>query len=215
MLSLLSSAPAFLSIIPSTLALTTPYKPTAECPILGPIWPPSTHNLTSSNAFANAVAAFPSTLEALFAAGAIDPATSTFALDVYSTRTNASIYSHFHLANGSAATAGPDALSGGVLDDATVFRTGSVSKLHTVYAILVAAARGLEVFEAKVTEYVPELAGPAGGYPENFDPLTRIKWDEITIGALASQQGGVSALCKSKRPLRGQAVVPVFEKQSM
>lgn len=193
--SLRSHASALLTILPSTLALTTPYEPTAECPILGPIWPASTHDLTHSTAFANAVTAFPSTIEALFAAGVIDPSTSTFALDVYSTTTNASIYSHFHLANGSAA-AGSDTLSAGVLDDETVFRTGSVSKLHTIYAILVAGEKGLEVFEEKVTKYVPELAGPEGGYPEDFDPLTRIKWDEITIGALASQQGGVSAPCK-------------------
>ena len=39
-----------------------------------------------------------------------------------------------------------------------MFRTGSVSKLHTVYAILVAGGKGLKIFDEKVVKYVPELA---------------------------------------------------------
>ena len=90
----------------------------------------------------------------MFDAEVIDPTTSTFALDVFSTRTNSSIYHYSHAATS------PDwdgSLSAGVLDDQTVFRTGSVSKLHTVYAILVAGGKGLKIFDEKVVKYVPEL----------------------------------------------------------
>lgn len=80
-----------------------------------------------------------------------------------------------------------------------------MSKLHTVYAILLAAKaqgrKGLEVFDDPVGKWVPELlpgaedkegadAGDEGGAVE------RIKWEEITIGALARQMGGAGGPCK-------------------
>lgn len=191
MLTTLSSAAALFTLFTTT---THAYnlQPTEECPILGPIFPPSTFSIPSSSAFDSAVATFPDTIQALFDAEVIDPSTSTFALDVYSTETNSSIYSHFHLATGEGAN---DTLSAGVLDDETVFRTGSVSKLHAVYAIILAGGKGLDVFSDKVVKWVPELLQSAEEL-EDFDPLTQIKWDEITIGALVNQQGGVSAPCK-------------------
>ena len=70
-----------------------------------------------------------------------------------------------------------------MLNDGTIYRIGSVSKLYTVYAIL--ANAGMEVLDHRVTRYLPELAGNAGS-----DPLQRIRWEDVTVGALASQLGG-------------------------
>ena len=70
-----------------------------------------------------------------------------------------------------------------MLNDDTIYRIGSVSKLYTVYAIL--ANAGMGVLDHPVTRYLPELAGNSGS-----DPLQRISWEDVTVGALASQLGG-------------------------
>ena len=67
------------------------------------------------------------------------------------------------------------------MDDESIYRIGSVSKLYTAYAIL--AASGIKVMDRPVTDYVPELLG---GSDSNT-----IDWKEVTIGALMSQQGGI------------------------
>ncbi|KAJ5832048.1 hypothetical protein N7474_000359 [Penicillium riverlandense] len=69
----------------------------------------------------------------------------------------------------------------------TVFRVGSVSKLFTVYSLLVRG--GFDVFDDPVTKYVPELR--EAGLNSNFDPLEDVSWEEVTVGALASQLSGI------------------------
>lgn len=96
MLSVGMTALALLARLPSTLAS----QPTEECPILGPLWPSSTYSITKSSAFAAAKENFPATIESLFDTGVLNRSTATFALDVYSTQTNESIYSYFHTAEG-------------------------------------------------------------------------------------------------------------------
>lgn len=92
---------------------------------------------------------------------------------------NESIYSYHH-----AAPALNGSLTAGVLNDKTIYRIGSVSKLFTVYAIL-AKAGGLHVFEEPVTKYVPDLAGNVGA-----GRTEKIVWEDVSVGALASQMGG-------------------------
>lgn len=149
--------------------------PTDDCPILGPAFP-SDFDLTNSTAIKKAISTFPDLVDKVFDSGVINRSDVSFAIDVFSSETNASIYSYAH--------SGEDLksfLTGGVLDDGTIFRVGSVSKLHTVYALL--AVAGLEIFEHPVTKYLPEL-----GCEDS--PGNRIAWDEVTVGALASQMGG-------------------------
>ena len=66
-----------------------------------------------------------------------------------------------------------------------------MSKLFTVYAILVAGG-GLTTLDIPVTRYLPELIKEG-----NVDPLKNIKWEDVTIGALASQQGGSAQFRKN------------------
>lgn len=69
-----------------------------------------------------------------------------------------------------------------------MFRTGSVSKVYTAYALLIAGGKGMAIFDDKVTKYVPELMREEA---EELDPLTQIRWEEISLGALVNQEGGV------------------------
>jgi CubicO group peptidase (beta-lactamase class C family) len=88
------------------------------------------------------------------------------------------------------------------VDELTIGRAGSVTKLFTVYALLVMA--GIGVFDKPVTDYLPELRrAPASSSSSSSSVnkggklLDRIRWEEITIGALTSHQagsGGVRAL---------------------
>lgn len=170
---LLSLSTTFLILLP--LAHTS--QPTAECPLLGPSFPAS-FNISNTAAFQDAVTSFAPALNNLFDAGTLNRTGTSFAIDVFSAETNASIFSYAH--SGEALNA---ARTAGVIDDDTIFRIGSVSKLYTVYAIL-ANAGSLDVFDELVVKYVPELV-QHGEVGENT-----IEWNEVTIGALAAQMGG-------------------------
>ena len=80
-------------------------------------------------------------------------------------------------------------MSTGKLDDGTAFRVGSVSKLFTAYAIL--AKEGFDVWDRPVTEILPELSGN-----NKSEPLERVIWEDVTVGALLSQQGGSGGVRK-------------------
>lgn len=72
----------------------------------------------------------------------------------------------------------------------TVFRIGSISKLFTVYTLLLRG--GFDVFEDPVTKYVPELRKESS----DFNAVEDVDWDEVTVGALASQLSGILRDCK-------------------
>lgn len=152
--------------------------PTEDCPNSGPALS-SDFNLGDTDAFQNAVAAMPEQIEALMASGQLSSNITTFSLDVFSTVTNESVYSYHH-----AAPALNSTLTTGKLDDRSVYRVGSVSKLFTAYAILNVA--DIAVFNHPVTQYLPDLAGNKGP--------GKIIWEDVTVGALASQQAGAGGM---------------------
>lgn len=150
---------------------------TDEVPLIGPAFI-SNFDPSSSSAIHDARMKVPRQIENLFSKGTLDRTDLAFHIDVFSAATNRSIYSYSHV--------GKDAnrsLTAGVLNGKTISRIGSVTKLFTAYAII--AKGGMEVFAQPVTKFLPELAGNPSD-----DPLERISWGDITVGALASQQAG-------------------------
>ncbi|EXK26179.1 hypothetical protein FOMG_17222 [Fusarium oxysporum f. sp. melonis 26406] len=79
-------------------------------------------------------------------------------------------------------------LISGSLNEDTVFRVGSVSKLLTVYTLL--AEVGMKRMNDPVTKWVPELAHAAR--KNKGDPTRKVQWDEITIGQLSGHLAGIS-----------------------
>lgn len=129
--------------------------------LLGPSFISNFDN-SKSQAINEAKSEFPNIIESLFSSGDLNRTDLIFAVDVFSVSTNDSIYSYYHVGEGQEYT-----LSAGRLDDQTVSRIGSVSKLFTAYAII--AQAGIEVLSHPVTRYLPEFASNS-----TSNPLRRI-----------------------------------------
>lgn len=150
---------------------------TDEVPLIGPAFI-SNFDPSSSTAVHTAKSKFPRLIENLFSEGTLNKTDLAFSIDVFSAATNKSIYSYSHVGKDANQT-----LTAGVLNDKTIARIGSVTKLFTAYALI--AKGGMEVLSQPVTKFLPELAGNSSD-----DPLLRIRWEDITVGALAAQQAG-------------------------
>lgn len=150
---------------------------TDQVPLLGPSFI-ANFDSSKSQAINEAKSEFPGIIEGLFSSGDLNRTDLIFAIDVFSASTNDSIYSYYHVGEGQ-----EYALGAGRLDDHTVSKIGSVSKLFTAYAII--AQAGIEVFSHPVTRYLPELASNS-----TSNPLQRIDWNDVTVGVLLSQQAG-------------------------
>jgi CubicO group peptidase (beta-lactamase class C family) len=104
----------------------------------------------------------------------------------------APLFQHHHTAAVRNTTAGTRA----PVDGDTVYRVGSVSKAVTTLALLRELARGGRVaWDDPVTKYLPELAAAAGNSTTSgdgdADTVERIRWNQVTLQALACQLGGV------------------------
>jgi CubicO group peptidase (beta-lactamase class C family) len=85
------------------------------------------------------------------------------------------------------------------VDGNIVYRLGSVTNVFTVLAFL--AEAGDIDWNQPITKYIPELAKLDDRSDSNdFDSVGETDWDDITIGALASQVSGLGRDCKSLRP---------------
>ncbi|KAJ4328991.1 hypothetical protein N0V84_000563 [Fusarium piperis] len=171
---------------------------TDNVPLLGPAFV-NNFDISKSKAIEDAKAQFPGLIEELFDSEELDKDGLIFSLDVFSAHTNSSIYSYKHVGKSQ-----EKALTAGNLTDATVSRTGSVTKLFTAYAII--AKGGMEVFSHPVTRYIPELAGN-----KSENPLDRIDWDEITVGSLLSHQAGTGGATDLLVKLLNATTEPTIE----
>lgn len=175
---------------------------TDETPLSGPSFL-ANFDPSEAQAVQDAIANFPDVIEGLFSDGTLVRDDLIFYIDIFSSATGGSIYSYGHVGDGQ-----EDALTAGALDEHSIARVGSVTKLFTVYAIIKHA--GIGVLAHPVTEYLPELAGSN----RNASSLDQIDWDHITVGALASHQAGVGgAVGTCKKPV-GNANVKLMNDRS-
>jgi CubicO group peptidase (beta-lactamase class C family) len=170
-----TSALAISILIGESLAQTAP-----NCPLWGPVYPAPV-NVLKSTIVPKAASALKESLESALKNGTLGASNSSFHLSVFSTD---SVLLDFSFA---APGAG---LTSGVLDRNTIFRTGSLGKFLTVYALLIAT--GMRYINDPVTKWVPELTAADDGSDVNV-----VRWQEITIGALASHMAGLTKECKS------------------
>jgi CubicO group peptidase (beta-lactamase class C family) len=155
-----------------------------NCPILGPAYP-AVARLSSSPTLNVTKAAFEKALAQALSSGQFDSSTTSFSVQVFSTHDNEPIYEYYHTALSANAS-----LSSSQVGPGTLYRIGSISKLVTVYTIL--SKLSDRYWNEPVTNYVPELA--ATGY-QRSNSINNVEWSEVTLGALASQMGGIGRDC--------------------
>ncbi|KAM0228445.1 hypothetical protein ACHAP5_011940 [Fusarium lateritium] len=148
-------------------------------PLIGPSFLPN-FDISKSEYISEAKDQLPSLIEKAFESKVLNKTDLIFSVDVFSAATNDSLYSYYHVGD-----TYKDTLTKGKLSQDTIFRTGSVSKMFTVYAII--AKAGMRVLSEPITVFLPELLGNSSS-----NPIERIDWSEITVGALASHQAGSS-----------------------
>ncbi|KAF4448678.1 putative beta-lactamase-like 1 [Fusarium austroafricanum] len=163
-----------LAVLPQQAYTKTP------CPLLGPIFPPVSHPLKSST-FSNAIAHLNNTFEELDRNGTFAKFNTTLYVQAFSA--SDTLFSH-----GYVAPTMKSFLTSGKLNEDTVFRIGSISKLLTVYTLL--AEVGMKRMNDPVTKWVPELAREAK--KDKGEPVRRVQWDEVTIGQLCGHLAGIS-----------------------
>ena len=72
----------------------------------------------------------------------------------------------------------------------SIFRIGSVSKLVSVYMLLVEI--GDKYWDIAITDIIPELRNRTNS---SANPIDFVRWADITLGALAGQVAGLPRDC--------------------
>ena len=174
------------------------------CPLLGAVYPAPT-SIPNSSVIQSALSVIQSALSNLTDAldtliatgnstvGPYAPANiTTWSIGMFSTSDESSDpfwQYHFTAPSVANSTAGVHKA-----DMDSVYRVGSISKLFTVYSLLVQAGDGY--WQDPVTKWVPELAAIAAEDPkEGIEDISRIRWEDVTLGDLANQLAGLPRDC--------------------
>lgn len=168
------------------------------CPLLGPAFPAPKH-LSKSRVFKRAKHKISSAIgEAIREAKTsktpiFDTNTTSISLEVFSPHDNNPL---FYYSYTSPAT---KHAKRGVqkVDRDTIFRTGSCSKLWTVFLFLI--KMGDVSFNEPVARYIPEIRIAAEkvmiSATAQSEGVDVVRWDKVTVGELASQLAGITRDC--------------------
>ena len=151
------------------------------CPFLGPVFPEPTQ-LSTSPIIKNATSVLQAAIQDAMRAGTIEANSTSYSVEIFSVHEPEPVFKFHHTSSVLANSTGTK-----IVDSNSVYRIASISKLLTVYLILIES--GDVHFNEPISKYVPELAGSASKAAQ--DPVGVVDWDHITIGNLASQLGGI------------------------
>lgn len=162
--------------------------------LLGHIYPPPQH-LNTNFGFLSTGTQLSSLLQSTLSQGQspfgnFTPNISSVSISMTSTAQEFSIFEFNYTASHLNATAGGTER----VSADSVFRIGSISKLFTVYAFLLHG--GLGLWERSVTEFVPELR-EASQNDVCISDLDYVRWEEVSLGSLASQMAGIGRDCEN------------------
>ncbi|EFW15059.1 predicted protein [Coccidioides posadasii str. Silveira] len=168
-----------------------------DCALLGPAFPRPT-DLPSSQSFKDDLDRLSRKLAEALESSTINGAESSFSLNIFTVEDEAPIWEYHHVAsqfNGTLPAEG--------LDGDTIYRIASITKLLTVYVLLIES--GFEVLDEKITKYIPELAA----VPKGVETDT-VQWNDITLGALATHLAGILRAALLDEVLLRHPVYPPF-----
>lgn len=161
--------------------ITTP----TQCDLAGPGFP-APSQISSSNSLADAIAAFEVLLddEEL----GLRPNDSAWTVALFSSKENKTLYERYYT----------PAIDVGVpsINQHSIFRIASVSKVFSVWTFLMEVGDGH--FNEPITKYIPELRAVTNStWPTTrnqndiYDDIDHVRWEEVTLGQLASHAAGI------------------------
>ncbi|KAI0423507.1 beta-lactamase/transpeptidase-like protein [Xylaria sp. FL1042] len=169
-----------LSRIFSPLVLVTKILASNTCVLAGPGFPSPSH-ISNSLVLNETIGKFE---ESLRGAG-LHRNDSAWAVALFSSKENKTLYEQYYTP--------PIDVGVPKVDRDSTFRIGSVSKVFAVWSFLIEV--GDEHFNDPITKYVPELTNLSyakGANPQEFyNDIDQVRWDEVTLGQLASQAAGI------------------------
>lgn len=189
-----------IGLLAVSTAQDLPYQP---CPLIRAYYPVPSIN-KSSSAIQSATATFTKLFDNLVktgcsdAFGCISPNTTSFSLALYSIADSGDEddfifldYSHTVPSLAGNNTVGLD----------TVFPTGTLTQVFTVYAWLIQMGDGY--WEQPITAFLPELSHVNSSLNNIL-----VDWDDVSIGSLAGQMSGIIRDCKdSTRFIYGTHII--------
>lgn len=165
-------APTKSSQVPPGAALAGPALP-------APTTLQGSDSLTSANtAFEKSIAVSP----------VVQANETAWAVAVFSTHDDEPLYERYFT---------PDYnISVAQVDRDSIFRIASVSKVFSVWSFLIEV--GDEHFNDPIIRYVPELAAVSNtlGGTVVYDDIDTVRWEEVTLGQLASHLAGIPRDCE-------------------
>lgn len=168
------------------------------CSLLGPVFPPPIQ-LSDSPDFIAATKDLSAILhDAIHGTSSLSSMfksnETSFTLQIFSAKDESALFESYHTSQA------VQAYKAGVksIDENTVFRIGSASKLITVLLLLI--EKGESAFNEPVAKYVPEIREAVAAMRSNTtqqrDAIDFLNWEHVTIGQIASQMSGVLRDCK-------------------
>ncbi|KAJ5502167.1 Beta-lactamase-like protein [Penicillium fimorum] len=160
------------------------------CPLLGPAFPPfslDTGDKTIAGTLENLTKGF-DTLVAKSTGphGDISPNT-TFSIALFSSDAgNAKDEPFFWQYHHTAPTLNKSPVGSHTADKHSIYGIGGLTEVFTVWSLL--TGDGDQVFDDPVTKYLPELVDATGQH----DMIEHVRWDDVTVGQLASHMSGIA-----------------------
>jgi hypothetical protein len=177
-------------VLPTLLAQLPTSFAAPNCPLLGPEFPPP-QRLSAHPTWKKAVDNITAVFDYIDTSNITGVDTFSYSIQIFSTNPGPPILWERHR---TAKDLPANTTGVKKVDGDTVYRLGSVSKAFTVLAFL--AEVGDVHWNQPITKYIPELANhSARSTSADFDSVRETDWDDITIGALASQVSGVGRDC--------------------
>ena len=167
----------------SSVYLVNTQSTSLNCPILGPDFPTPQH-ISTSVLLSVAQASFAKLLSNSASTVSNDTA---FSISLFSVDEDELLFQYHHSPPVRPAT-GVSAV-----DADSIYRIGSLTKVFSVWTFLIEVGDGY--FGEPITRYVPELAAAvlkSGNNSVEFDEIDDVRWDDVTLGALASHMAGIA-----------------------
>jgi CubicO group peptidase (beta-lactamase class C family) len=160
------------------------------CPLLGPSWPAPT-GLSSDATVQAALKNITQTLQNASNAGKFSGA--SLSLEIFDTTSSDALLAYAYTAKEINTTLGVSKV-----DENTVFRIGSTSKMFPMFLLLIQS--GFDTLQDPISKYIPEIKAAGADIQRNStkrnNGIDYTNWNDITVGELASHLAGIARDCE-------------------